>query len=348
MDPGSIGEYLVEEVLSRLAEPRRQLLIQTSFLDEVTGPLADAVTGMTGSGEVLADLARDNAFVIPLDAARSRYRYHQLFAEILRYLLQRGMRAAVRELQERARAWFEANGDLGNAIYWAARMGDRPRVAMLLARGGLAHAFVNRQDLLALSLQGLLPLRPAEDAGAMQVAEFAIASSVIEAISADEESAIRGLERLAELGPDPVAADRELVATVSLTELILGQKACDITVVDAAASRLLAHDSETLVPLPAGARAAVLLALASTHVWHGKYEDVGTLLEEALADAEQHGLRSLELEVLAMMAFVDTCWSRSSHADDVIRRAQTLREKVEPGLSPDAGARGGDARTDHG
>jgi LuxR family transcriptional regulator, maltose regulon positive regulatory protein len=102
LDPGSIGEYLVNEVLYRQPEPQRRLLIETSFLDEVTGPLADAVTGMTGCGDMLADLARENSFVIPLDAAHERYRYHQLFAEILRYLLQRHMRQAVRGLQERA------------------------------------------------------------------------------------------------------------------------------------------------------------------------------------------------------------------------------------------------------
>ena len=334
MDPGSIGEYLVEEVLSRLPEPQRQLLIQTSFLDEVTGPLADAVTGMTGSGEMLADLARDNAFVIPLDAARSRYRYHQLFTEILRYLLQRSMRAAVSELQERAAAWFEASGDLSNAIYWAAHMGDRSRVATLLARGGLAQAFVHRQDLLSLGLQGLLPLLPAKDAGAAQVAEFAVASSVIEAISADAESAVRGLERLPDLGPDSVIADPELMATLSLTELILGQKACDITAVDAAADRLLGRDGDTLMVLPDGARGAILLAQASAHLWHASYENVGALLEEALADAEKFGPRSLELDVLAVMAFVNACWSRTNHADDVMQRAQELRDRWNLAFPP--------------
>ena len=55
LDPGSIGEYLVDEVLRRQPEPQRRLLIETSFLDEVTGPLADAVTGMTGCGDMLAE-----------------------------------------------------------------------------------------------------------------------------------------------------------------------------------------------------------------------------------------------------------------------------------------------------
>jgi LuxR family maltose regulon positive regulatory protein len=94
LDPGSIGEYLTNEVLHRQPEPQRRLLIETSFLEEVTGPLADAVTGMTGCGDMLASLARENSFVIPLDAAQERYRYHQLFAEILRYLLRRQKRQA--------------------------------------------------------------------------------------------------------------------------------------------------------------------------------------------------------------------------------------------------------------
>ena len=83
---GSISEYLVDEVLRQQPAARRRLLIETSFLDEVTGPVADAVTGMTGCGEMLADLARENPFVIPLDETQTRFRYHPLFAEIMRYL----------------------------------------------------------------------------------------------------------------------------------------------------------------------------------------------------------------------------------------------------------------------
>src|SRR6476661_3938021 len=64
LDPGSIGEYLTNEVLYRQPEPQRRLLIETSFLEAVTGPLADAVTGMTGCGDMLASLARENSFVI--------------------------------------------------------------------------------------------------------------------------------------------------------------------------------------------------------------------------------------------------------------------------------------------
>src|ERR1700733_13456969 len=168
LDAGSIGEYLVDEVLQRLPDDHRRLLVETSFLDEVTGPLADAVTGMTGCEDMLASLTRDNSFVIPLDPMRTRYRYHQLFGEILRYLLQRRDGQAVALLKERAAAWFGRAGDLGSALFWAGGAGDGPRGASLLARGGLAHALVHRQDLSGLRLRDLVPphepAQPAEPA----------------------------------------------------------------------------------------------------------------------------------------------------------------------------------------
>jgi LuxR family transcriptional regulator, maltose regulon positive regulatory protein len=346
LDPGSIGEYLVDEVLSQLPEPRRRLLIQTSFLDEVTGPLADAVTGMTGCGDMLADLARENAFVIPLDPAQTRYRYHQLFGEILRYLLQRSMRSAVRGLHDRAADYFQDSGDLGNAVYWAAQLGDPPRVAKLLARGGFAHAFVHRQDLSGLGLHGSLTLDPAEErepapelelasgTDAVRAAELAIARAAIAAVFADTDSAARELRSVPDLGRDVIATAPDLFVAAAVVRLVLGQKAGDAAAVDAAVDRVLGRDGDPPPPLAPGLRAAVLLAQAGTHLWHGRHDDVGTLLDAALADAEESGLPSLELEVLAMMAYVDSCWARINRAGDAVRRARFLGKKRGLSLPP--------------
>jgi LuxR family transcriptional regulator, maltose regulon positive regulatory protein len=334
LDPGSIGEYLVNEVLRHQPEPQHRLLIQTSFLDEVTGPLADAVTGLTGCGDMLAGLARENAFVIPLDAAQDRYRYHELFAEILRYLLQRQNRQAIRVLQERAATWFEASGDLGDAVYWAVRSGNRRYVARLLARGGFAYAFVHRQDLSGLSLQDLLPLRIPAGVDGVRAAEFAVTSSVIETVFADADSAARLLERMAMLKPDDTLADPELLLTCDLVELHLGQKAHDVWAVDAAAHRLLGQSGGAPEPVMPGLRTAVLLAQASTHLWHGRHDDVSALLDEALADAQSDGVPGLELETLGMIAFVDAYWSRTSHADDAVQRAYALLRHKNLGVPP--------------
>jgi len=333
LDPGSIGEYLTNEVLHRQPEPQRRLLIETSFLEEVTGPLADAVTGMTGCGDMLASLARENSFVIPLDAAQERYRYHQLFAEILRYLLRRQKRQAMRGLHERAVAWYEASGDLGNAVYWAVRAGNRHHVVKLMARGGFAHAFVNRQDLSGLGLRDLLPLRRPVGGNALRAAESAIVSAAIEAVFADADAA-RELAHVPSPKSDEILADPDLLVTSDLVELILGQKASDVGAVDAAAYRLLGRCGGMPVPPVPGLRAAVLLAQASAHLWHGMHEDVGALLDEALAEAQRDGMPGIELEVLGMMAFFDSYWSRTNHADDAARRADDLRKHNGLGLPP--------------
>jgi len=334
LDPGSIGEYLVNEVLRHQPEPQRRLLIETSFLNEVTGPLADAVTGLTGSGEMLVGLARENAFVVPLDAAQHRYRYHELFAEILRYLLQRQQRQAIRILQERAAAWFEGSGDLGNAVYWAGQAGNKHHVARLLARGGFAHAFVHRQDLSGLGLRELLPLQPPAGSGAVRATEFALASCVIETVFADAGSAPGVLNRLPALRSGDDLPDPELLVTCDLLELRLGQKAHDAGAVDAAANRLLGRGGDAPVPAMPGLRAAVLLAQASTHLWHGRHEEVGTLLDEALAEARGNKMEALELEVLGMIAFVESYWSRTHHAEDAERRAHALLRHKNLGIPP--------------
>ncbi len=327
LDHGSIGEYLMAEVLRQQPKAQCRLLIETSFLDEVTGPLADAVTGMTGCAEMLADLARDNSFVIPLDAAQTRFRYHQLFAEILRYLLQRSMRQDVDRLQMRAAAWYESCGDLGNAIYWAVRVGDRSRVARLLAQGGFAYAFVHRQDLSDLGLRGLLPLRLPEGAGTAEAAVFAVASAVIKAIFADTDAAASELERIPVAESSEGRPDADLLVTSDLVELVLGQKAYDLRAVDAAANRLLGQRGDARLPRIPGLRAAVLLAQASTHLWHGRHEDVSSLLDQALATARRDRLPGLELEALSMMAFADSYWSRMNRADEMAQAAHVLSKQ---------------------
>ncbi len=323
MGPGSIGEYLTDEVLRWQPESHRRLLVETSFLDEVTGPLADAVTGIPGSADVLADLARSNSFVIPVDPLHTRFRYHQLFGEILRYLLQRRPEEELRHLKQRAAAWFEANDDPGKAMHWASQADDGPQVAALLARSGFAHAFVRRLDLSGLGLRELVPTPGA--------AESAIASYAIHAICADPDAAEVGLARLRAWADEGSVTDRDLLVARDLVELVLGQQACDCDAIDTAAGRLLGGCDDVGDAKPSGVqglRAAVLLAQACAHLWHGTHEDVETLLAGALAEARREGRGDLELEALAMMAVADTFWSRINRADETAQRARALAERT--------------------
>jgi LuxR family maltose regulon positive regulatory protein len=323
MGPGSIGEYLTDEVLLRQPERTRRLLVETSFLDEVTGPLADAITGTPGCADVLADLASSNSFVIPTDPSHASFRCHRLLAEVLRHLLRRRPEHEVRDLKQRASAWFEANQDPGKAMYWAAQADDGPRVVTLLARSGFAHAFVRRLDLSALGLRDVVPT-PGP-------AESAIAGYAIAAVSADADAAELALARLRDWAGEGPLTDHDLLVARDLVELVLGQKACDRDAVDTAASRLLGAADDGADGKPPGVqglRAAVLLAQASAHLWHGTHEDVEALLAGALAEARREGQGDLELEALAMMAVADTFWSRINRADETAEQARVLAERT--------------------
>ena len=320
---GSIGEYLKAEVLDRQPEPVRRMLAETSFLDEVTGPLAEAITGLDGCADMLAGLARKNSFVVPVDAAQTRFRYHQLFAEILRHDLQWRERESVPGLMRRAAAHFERIGDFRNALYWAARSGDAHHTASLLARGGLAHALVHRQDLSDLNLGSWQATPLPGGADPVQAGETAVARSAAVAVMADAESAARELRSQDQTVIAQVTSP-ELLLTARLARLLLGMKAGDAQAVDEAVGRLCTRSGDTPEYRVPGLPAAVTLAHASTQFWQGRNEDVGTLLQTALKAAEADGPPVLELTVLAMIALVDSLLSRPHHAEEAAIRARAM------------------------
>ena len=106
----TVAEYLLAEVLDRQSEEVRRLLLRTSVLERVNGELADLLTGASGGERVLQDLEEANAFVVSLDAARSWFRYHQLFAGLLALELRRTAPGEVAGLHRAASAWFAGTG----------------------------------------------------------------------------------------------------------------------------------------------------------------------------------------------------------------------------------------------
>jgi LuxR family maltose regulon positive regulatory protein len=111
-----IVDYLVEEVLQRQPERVRNFLYQTSTLDRLSGPLCDAVTGQEGGKELLENLERGNLFVVPLDDQRRWFRYHGLFADVLRAHLMEEQPDLIPSLHRKAGKWYEQNGLLSDAI----------------------------------------------------------------------------------------------------------------------------------------------------------------------------------------------------------------------------------------
>ena len=127
-----IVDYLVEEVLQRQPEPVRNFLLQTSILDRLNGPLCDAVTGQQEGKARLEALERGNFFVVPLDDKRHWYRYHHLFADVLRVHLMAEQPDLVAALHRRASEWYEQNGSAADAIRHALAAEDFERAADLV------------------------------------------------------------------------------------------------------------------------------------------------------------------------------------------------------------------------
>jgi len=129
-----IVDYLVEEVLRRQPEPVRNFLLQTSILERLNGPLCDAVTAQTGSKARLEQLQRGNLFLIPLDDKREWFRYHHLFADVLRMHLTAEQPDLVSDLHKRASEWFGKNNLIADAIRHALAANDFERAAELIER----------------------------------------------------------------------------------------------------------------------------------------------------------------------------------------------------------------------
>ena len=117
-------DYLAEEVLEQQDEQLRAFLRETSVLERLSGPLCDAVTGREGSQALLEEAERAGLFLIPLDEVRGWWRYHHLFADLLRARLQDEQPGRVPQLHRNAAAWYEEHGMADDAIGHAAAAGE--------------------------------------------------------------------------------------------------------------------------------------------------------------------------------------------------------------------------------
>lgn len=102
-------DYLKQEIIDRLSAERRDFLLQTSLLDQLSGELCDHVTEQTGSQQLLGSLEREGLFLLPLDETRTWFRYHPVFAGVLRELLQHDSPRLAAKVHRNAARWYLDN-----------------------------------------------------------------------------------------------------------------------------------------------------------------------------------------------------------------------------------------------
>ena len=143
-----IVDYLTQEVLMRQPTDVQNFLLQTAILERLCGPLCEAVTDKPDGQAMLERLEEANLFLLPLDDERQWYRYHQLFAEMLRQRLQRAQPDRVAQLHQRASAWYAQHELIREAVYHALAAADFAQAAQLIEQA--FNALVRRGEIATL------------------------------------------------------------------------------------------------------------------------------------------------------------------------------------------------------
>lgn len=206
-------DYLAEEVLQHQPERERSFLLQTSILGSLSGPLCDAVTGRDDGEEMLETLERGNLFVVPLDDRRQWYRYHHLFADVLRARLMEGQPNPLSSLHRRASAWYEQNGLRSEAIRHALAAQDYEHAAGLIELAGPATEEGSIQQAAWLGWVKSLPDELIHTRPVLNVwyAYALLGSGEMEAAEARLKDAERWLEAADTIKVNQETASREMV-----------------------------------------------------------------------------------------------------------------------------------------
>jgi LuxR family transcriptional regulator, maltose regulon positive regulatory protein len=321
----TVADYLLAEVLDRQPEQVRRLLLRTSILERVNGDLVRLLAGDDGGERVLQDLEAAGAFVVPLDAERSWFRYHQMFAGLLLLELRRTAPGEVAGLHAAAAGWFAGHGYPAEAIRHAQAARDWGLAARLLAdhwpglhldgQGATIH------ELLAGFPAGLL----AADA------ELAVIAAADELARGSLEAADRYLARAARRSESVAEARRgQLRLLLDVVRLLLARQRGDLPAATEEASRLQAiaeAEDPTQPGLIEDLRALALISLGSTEFWAFAWDDAEQHLESGIALARRIGRPYLEFTGLAYQTPVMNQTRSFTRGAEVGREAAELAER---------------------
>jgi LuxR family transcriptional regulator, maltose regulon positive regulatory protein len=313
-DDRSLAGYLVSEVLERQPAELRSFLLRTCVVDELSGELADALTGRDDGERTLARLERANAFVVALGSRREWYRYHPLFAELLRYELRREAPHEVAELRRRAARWFAGHGLPADAVQQAVTVRDWGYAAELIAEHGLGLALRGHDQ----GFRDLLDRLPADVA---RLDPELVLLTAAERIAAADDGAEASL-LLAREQERMLADDRRprFTLILAICRLLRARRAGDLNEALAAGrAALAAHEQlgggADADGMAAAARAVALAGLGSAELWTGELDAAEVHLQAGEAAAALWaGLDDVRLDCLSTLALLQAIQGRLSLA----------------------------------
>jgi LuxR family maltose regulon positive regulatory protein len=329
----TVADYLLAEVLERQSEEVRRLLLRTSVLDRVSGELADLLTGRAGGARVLQELEAVNAFVVSVDARRTWFRYHRLFADLLRLELRQTAPDELSALHATAAGWFAGHGYQVEAVRYAQAAGDWRLAARLLSDAWLSLALDGQQETAHQLLTGF---PPGIAAGDPELITLAVDDERNRGSLPKAERHLASATR--ELASVPVERRGRLQVTLGILRLSLARQRGDVPAVAEEAQRLLAPIEADGMGLGMSEerRALALISLGIAETWAYRSEEAERHLEQGVALARQIGRPYLELSGLAHSAAAMSFRSYTDGAQ-LGRQAIELAERRGWGEEPIAG-----------
>ncbi len=351
-----VADYLYRESLVALPEPVQRFLRRTAVLDQLSGPLCDAILGERGADRRLRSLEATSLFLVPLDRQRAWYRYHALFREFLFGELRRVEPDAIMKLHLRAADWYESNGSPGLAVEHLLATTERDRCVQLVARLALLTYQSGHMSTLQrwLSIVGPEVLEDYPPLAALagwvavlggQAPEAERLSAFLEEASFDlapvdgtaSFNSSRAMLRAAmcPAGPEQMMTDANLGteeegpwSSWRPTALILYAEAHLLVGDDERASALFEETSVAAAAL--GNVASLVLSHAERAVLdmnHGHWDEAAEHVDLALATVRDHRLDDYSLSVLAFAAAARLAVHRGDARETQRQLARAMRAR---------------------
>lgn len=326
-EESALTGYLVQEVLDTQPPEIREVLLNTSILEHVNAEVAGELTGNERAGRILAGLAHANTFVQPIGGGW--YRYHTLFAELLRLKLRLEYPDRVTSLHQQAARWHEGNGRLADAVRHAAALGDWTLAASIVIDGLAISEIIEPADDSSLADEfANMP----DDAAWTEPQPYLLCAAV--ALSAGRpQSAAAALDASEMIfGRLPAEQEDRARLAAAVIRLAVSRRTGDLTAAAEAAAgaeaRLSNIPGDLLARQPE-IRTRVLSARGVAELWSGHFDEATRLLDSGVAAATAAGQERERVDALGHLALVEAVRGR-------LGRAATLAQQATPARADDS------------
>jgi LuxR family maltose regulon positive regulatory protein len=320
----AVADYLVSEILTHLAEERREFMLRTCIVDAVNPELADALTGLEGGASTLAALEHSGAPIHPanIDDHGNWYSFHPLFRELLRAHLHHAHPEEIPFLHRRASRWYAEQGQTMSAIRHALAGNDWEQASNLIAENWLELFLLGRSAAMRNPMAQLPPEVLAADA------RLAVAFAGSRLQDGDFDGAERHLTIARQARGELTAQAREEL-DVTLAVVALHHARLRVHPADAERLARKLNGLARTVPRPCwtSLRSFALANLGAAHLWSGDPGSAAAHLYEALALATEHRHELVILDCLAQLAIVHLLRGELTAAEESGRRAVEIAER---------------------